>query len=130
MVIKRDTLERKVQALCCGLLIMLAGLGALVPSVPAERQVWSIEIVDSTGTVYEAARFGIMHDAAAQVIQISGDRKPPEGVTFKELQEGDGDDLSGVAFVEAEDRWVTVARSTCQVFGYIGYSSCHGRGSQ
>lgn len=26
--------------------------------------------------------------------------------------------------------WLTVARSTCQVFGYIGYSSCHGRGSQ
>jgi hypothetical protein len=26
--------------------------------------------------------------------------------------------------------WFTVARSTCQVFGYIGYSSCHGRGSQ
>ena len=49
MARKRDCLGRKVQAVFCGFLIVLVGLGALVPNILAERQVWSIEIVDSTG---------------------------------------------------------------------------------
>ena len=49
MTIKKDKLERKVQAICCGLLVTLVCLGALVPSIRAERSGWSIETVDSTG---------------------------------------------------------------------------------
>ena len=46
MIQKKNRIERKTQAVFCSLLIVLIGLGALMPTVLTERSVWSSEIVD------------------------------------------------------------------------------------